>query len=124
MTLKLLKSFATIIRMVITQRINLVLVLVGIFLVKLRLGQNSNVCLLTNVSRLANANTIPFETIFCFKCVCGIDKLGFRYSKHLVRTFRNVNHTLFLYFFFQSFGDTLCTFCFFIDITRVFRPDA
>ena len=122
--LKLRKGLAAVIRMVIAQRIDLILMLVSIFLVKFRLREDGNVCLLTGISRLPDANAIALIPIFCFQNISSLVQLAFRHAEDLIRALGNINHALLIDFCFQSRSDLLSLTGFFTDSIVILRPHA
>ena len=106
--------------MIITQRVDLVLMLISVLLVKLWLGQHRDIRLLANIGRLPDTNAIALVSVFCLQGVSSIRKFGFCHAKYLIGTFGNINHTFFIYFFFQGIGNIFSTFGFLVDISGIF----
>ena len=118
-TLELLECLTTIIRVVVTQRLNVALMLIRILLVVLGLCQNSNIRLLVDVGWLTNTNTVALITILSLEDVDGLVKLTFGDAKNQICAFRHVNHALFIDFRLQRLGDFLSLICLLADTVAV-----
>ena len=120
--LKLREGLAAIIRVVIAQRIDLILMLISILLVELRLCENRYVRLLTDIGRLSDTNAIALVAIFCFQNISSLVQLTFRHSEDLICALRNINHALLIDLFFQSRGNLLSLAGFFANRIVIFGP--
>ena len=88
-TLELLECLTTIIRMVVTQRLNVTLMLIRIFLVVLRFCNNHHIGLLVNIGRLPNANAVALISIFSLKSINCFVKFVRRNTQDLIDAFGN-----------------------------------
>ena len=120
--LKLREGLAAIIGVVIAQRIDLILMLISILLVELRLCENRDVRLLTDIGRLSDTNAIALVAIFCFQNISSLVQLTFRHSEDLICALRNINHALLIDLFFQSRGNLLSLAGFFANRIVILGP--
>ena len=76
--------------------------LVGIALIELRLAQNGDICLLTRIGRLLDADAIALIAVFRFQNINSLIQLAFRDAKRKVGTFGNINHAFLVNFLLQD----------------------
>ena len=120
-TLELLECLTAIIRMVVTQRLNVTLMLIRIFLVVLRFCNNHHIGLLVNIGRLPNANAVALITIFSLKSIDCFVKFVRRNTQDLIDAFGNVNHAFLVNLFFQGFHKCFGIGFFFTGVTFINR---
>ena len=89
------------IEMIISKSLNLVLMLIGVFLVKFRFSKNGRICLLARIRCILNAYAISLIAIFGFKNISSLVKLAFCNPKNTLGALRNINHTFAIDFIFK-----------------------
>ena len=90
------------IEMIVSESLNLVLMLIGVFLVKFRFSKNGRICLLARIRCILNAYAISLIAIFGFKNISSLVKLAFCNPKNTLGTLRNINHTFAIDFIFEG----------------------